>query len=142
MDRRKPVKSGAAEGAFQGCRILIVEDEALVSLMLQDLVELWGGRVAGVAGRLEKAVALASTVAADAALLDMNLHGEHSGPVADFLHARGIPIVVVTGYGPEALRAPPLAEILRKPLHRDELRDALLRALDDAPRRRKSSAIG
>src|SRR5262249_8083081 len=126
---RKPAKLQVQDSGLRGRRILIVEDEVLVALMLQDLIESWGCVVAGTAGRLEKAWAFASTVAAEAALLDLNLHGEHSGPVSDFLLARGIPVVVLTGYGPEAMRSPPLAEVLRKPVHQEELREALFRAL-------------
>jgi CheY-like chemotaxis protein len=125
-------KPRAPERGLRGRRILIVEDEVMVALMLQDLVESWGCVVAGTAGRLEKAVALASTVAADVALLDLNLHGEHSRPVSDFLLARGIPVVVLTGYGPQARSLFPLGEILQKPAHQEELREALLRALAGA----------
>jgi CheY-like chemotaxis protein len=80
-------------------RVLIVEDEMLVAMNIEDMLLEMGHEVAGIAGRLEPALALARDAAFDAALLDVNLAGDRSFPVADLLIERGIPFLFATGYG-------------------------------------------
>jgi DNA-binding LytR/AlgR family response regulator len=84
--------------------ILIVEDEALVALNLEAMLEEIGYTVVGPALRYDAAVALVeSGVAADAAILDVNIGGRKVFPVAEMLVARGVTIVFATGYGREGL---------------------------------------
>ncbi len=78
--------------------VLIVEDEMLLAMMYEDVLSAEGWRIVGPVGRLNKAVALAGSAAIDVALLDVNLHGEPSYPVARVLAERGIPFAFVTGY--------------------------------------------
>lgn len=116
-----------------GLRVFIVEDEAMLSLMLQDWLEELGCRTVERASRIGDAVEKAMTVECDVAVLDVNLNGEFSGPVAGALAARGVPFVVSTGYGREALpqelgRAPRLS----KPFDLEHLQAALLSALHPA----------
>ena len=80
-------------------RVLIVEDEMLVAMNIEDMLLERGHEVAGIAGRLEPALALARDGAFDVAMLDVNLAGDRSFPVADLLIARGIPFLFATGYG-------------------------------------------
>jgi CheY-like chemotaxis protein len=80
-------------------RVLVVEDEELVAMMLADLLGELDCGVVGPAGDLDRALALAETTAFDAALLDVSLHGTASFPLAEALQARGIPFAFMSGYG-------------------------------------------
>jgi two-component system, chemotaxis family, sensor kinase Cph1 len=79
-------------------RILIVEDSFLVILGLETICEDLGWTIVGPATRLDEALTLARTESFDAAMLDVNLNGEMSWPVAAVLAARGIPFTFSTGY--------------------------------------------
>jgi CheY-like chemotaxis protein len=84
-------------------RFLIVEDEALVSMLIEDTVVDLGYEVAAVASRLQEACDLARTKEFDFAILDVNLDGKPSYPVAEILSERGVPFVFATGYGARGL---------------------------------------
>lgn len=88
--------SGATDGKP---RVLIVEDEYLVAMMIQDMLEGMGYAVVDIAGTIEAATAQAEDGTFDIALLDVNLNGAYSTSVAEILVGRGIPFVFVTGYG-------------------------------------------
>lgn len=106
-----------------GLRVLVVEDEIMVALLLQDMITDLGHRVVGPVGRLGKALEMATSEAIDMAILDVNLDGEEVYPVADALAARHIPFAFVTGYGRDGLREPYCASpILAKPFHERHLR--------------------
>jgi CheY-like chemotaxis protein len=107
-------------------RILIVEDEMLVAMNIEDMLLDLGHEVAGIASRLEPALALAREGEFDLAMLDVNLAGEPSFPVADILVDRGIPFLFATGYGakgiPDAYSAHP---VLQKPFRMADLSEIL-----------------
>jgi CheY-like chemotaxis protein len=84
-------------------RILIVEDEMLVAMNIEDMLLDLGHEVAGIASRLAPALSLVEESAFDLALLDVNLAGEPSFPVAAALRERGIPFLFATGYGVRGL---------------------------------------
>jgi CheY-like chemotaxis protein len=88
---------------LSGRRILIVEDEALVSMVIEEALKDLGCDVVGPVGTRDQALALAKAEALDGALLDVNLAGEPVYPVADALTSRGIPFVFVTGYGEKGI---------------------------------------
>jgi CheY-like chemotaxis protein len=118
-------------GKLQGLRVLVVEDEALVSMLLEDMLADHGCEVAGVASRISQALDMVSgELAFDAAILDVNLGGEPIFPVAEALAARGAPFVFATGYGagglPEAWRSRPT---LQKPFSHDDVGKALAAAV-------------
>jgi len=112
--------------AERSLRILIVEDEMLVAMNIEDMLLDLGHEVAGLASRLAGAVSLAREAAVDVAMLDVNLAGEASFPVADVLAERGIPFLFATGYGVQGIeeryRDRP---ILQKPFRAGELAAAL-----------------
>lgn len=112
-----------------GRHILIVEDEMILALDLEEMMKEFGC-TAAVVSRIGKAVPLIAAQTFDAAILDLNLAGEPSFPVADELIRRGIPFVFATGYGPDgvlpAYRSHP---VLAKPYSRRDVEAALLRAL-------------
>ena len=116
-------------------RILIVEDEMLVAMNIEDMLLDLGHEVAGLASRLEPALALAAEGEFDIAMLDVNLAGQQSFPVAAILASRGIPFLFATGYGAkgvaEEYRDYP---VLQKPFGAHDLEQALRRIdLRDVP---------
>jgi CheY-like chemotaxis protein len=110
----------------EGKRVLVVEDELMIRMLLQDMLTDLGHTVAAEAGRIEEALALAKQGEFDVAILDVNLNGEPISPVADILIARGVPFVFATGYGqrgvPEPYRATPT---LQKPFQLEALGEAI-----------------
>jgi CheY-like chemotaxis protein len=111
--------------ALAGKRILVVEDEALVSLMVVDMLAELGATVVGPATTVAKALALAAAEDIDAALLDVNVRNERVDPVAEALRARFIPVVLATGYGDGAGQIAREAPILDKPYTQEKLAAAL-----------------
>jgi len=106
-------------------RVLLVEDEAIVGLMMRELLTECGMFVVGPCCTLEEAMAEASGEF-DGALLDLNLGGKFVYPVAEVLRERGIPFTFVTGYGAESLDGSfSGAPILQKPITRDLLQRQL-----------------
>jgi CheY-like chemotaxis protein len=84
---------------LNGKRILLVEDEALVAMLLEDIVLELGGVVVGPEAQLDLAIVSAQSDCIDAAILDINLQGRRSYGVADALRLRGVPFAFATGYG-------------------------------------------
>ncbi len=109
-----------------GRRVLVVEDEVMVSWILEDMLAELGCQVVGPAARVEQALAMVDAETIDLAVLDVNLNGQKSFPVADALVARGVPFVFSTGYDiagvPDAYRVFPM---LQKPYERAYLVTAL-----------------
>lgn len=109
-------------------RVLVVEDEMLVAMNIEDMLLDLGHEVAGLASRLEAALALARDGEFDLAMLDVNLAGQQSFPVAEILRARGIPFLFATGYGAKGIadeyRDRP---VLQKPFRARDLGQALER---------------
>ena len=109
-------------------RILVVEDEALVAMLVEDALEEAGFGVIGPVRSVGQALETLEAEQPDAAVLDLNLAGENSVAVADALVARGIPFVVATGYGAAGL--PPThrnALVLPKPYDLADLTAMLTR---------------
>lgn len=114
-------------------KILVVEDEALVAMLVEDALLDAGFAVIGPAATVEEALALLDDERPDAVVLDLNLAGETSTPVADLLASRGIPYVIATGYGASGL--PPGhqdAMVLAKPYDPAELTSMLGRICREA----------
>jgi len=89
--------------ALEGTRVLVVEDEYLVAVLIQDMLESAGCVVTGPFPRLPEALDAADHDTYDAAVLDINLGGARIDPVAAALSRRNVPFVFVTGYGPVGL---------------------------------------
>jgi CheY-like chemotaxis protein len=119
-------------GKLQGLRVLVVEDEALVSMLLEDMLADHGCEVAGAASRIGQALEMIAdeAIVFDAAILDVNLGGEPIFPVAEALAAQGTPFVFATGYGagglPDSWRSRPT---LQKPFSHDDVGKALVVAV-------------
>ena len=112
--------------SLAGLRVLVVEDEAMIAMLVEDFLEELGCVVAGSASRLEDALAKGRAMDVDVALLDVNLAGQVSYPVAEVLQARAVPFVFTTGYGHAALPAAfQGAPVLPKPFTQSQLEEAL-----------------
>lgn len=115
-------------------RVLIVKDEPLVAMHLEDLLIELGHEVIALATRLEKAMSLAREGDIDFAILDLNLAGTKSFPVADILRERGIPFLFATGYGSDGLVDGYREELtLGKPYDPADLQTTMARAIELFP---------
>jgi CheY-like chemotaxis protein len=114
-------------------RVLIVEDDVMIRMLIEDMLGDLGFAVAAEASKVHEALAAVNDTAFDVAILDVNLSGETTGPVAEALAARGTPFVFATGYGehglPDQFRDRPL---LKKPFQIESLRRVLETALAGA----------
>jgi CheY-like chemotaxis protein len=106
---------------------MVAEDEFHVLLLVEDLLESLGCEVTDRASNLAQAIACARTCDVDAALLDINLAGEHIYPAAEILRGRNIPMVFATGYGAQGIE-PAWRDyaILQKPFLIEQLERALV----------------
>jgi len=113
-----------------GLRVLVVEDEAMISTLVEDMVTELGHSVAGLAASLEEAAGLAEGAEFDVALLDVNLHGQTVESVAKTLARRGKPFVFTTGYG-ERVIPPEFKDrpMLPKPYQIEQLGEILSRVM-------------
>jgi CheY-like chemotaxis protein len=109
-----------------GKRVLVVEDEMMIRMLLEGMLDDLGHTVAGEAGAIDEAIALAKKADFDVALLDVNLNGRPITPVVVILIARGVPFVFASGYGergvPEPYRGSPT---LQKPFQVEALAQAI-----------------
>jgi len=107
-------------------RLLVVEDEYLIRMLVEDMLADLGYDVAAAVGTIDEAREFATNGDFAAAILDVNVDGEWIFPVADILAKRRLPFVFVTGYGerslPEPYRDRPA---LQKPFQVEQLKNAL-----------------
>jgi CheY-like chemotaxis protein len=85
--------------AAKKLRVLVVEDEGLVAMLIEDMLTDLGHEVAAVASRIQEALQIAQTGTFDLAIIDINLNGQPSYPIAEILRSRDIPFIFATGYG-------------------------------------------
>jgi CheY-like chemotaxis protein len=111
-------------------RVLVVEDEYLIRMLLEDMLDELGYGVLAAVGTISEASQIATSGEFNAAILDVNLDGQEIYPVADILAKRGLPFVFVTGYGerslPEPYRGRPT---LQKPFQAEQLKRMLAELL-------------
>lgn len=120
-------------------RILVVEDEMVLLMTIEDMMADLGCESVTSASTVDKAVSLANGQVFDAAILDMNLNGDTSRPVADTLVARGVPFIICTGNRGDVWDDFRAAAILQKPYTYDKLVEILAGLL---PRRSSDNEIG
>lgn len=115
-----------------GRRVLVVEDEPLIAMLLEDMLGELGIELAGAADSVPAALqAVADGLRLDGAILDMNLRGRSVEPVAEALAARRIPFVFASGYGADALTGRHAnAPVLAKPFRKEALEAALRTVLN------------
>ena len=117
--------------ALTGRRVLVVEDESLVAMLLETILEDMGCSPVGPVATVDEGLAMvAAETSLDAALLDVNVAGRQVFPIAEALKARGVPFIFSTGYGegglPDAWRG---QATVQKPFTESAIRDALLKAM-------------
>jgi two-component system, chemotaxis family, sensor kinase Cph1 len=112
-------------------RALVAEDSAHILMSLEMLLEHSGVEIVGAAATVAAMRKLVETVAADIAILDVNLNGELVFPVVDLLIERGIPVIFTTGYAPEKIFPPRFLGLpaLQKPYDPDEFLELVEEAL-------------
>jgi two-component SAPR family response regulator len=86
-----------------GCRVLVVEDETMIAVLIEDILGAMECTIVGPVGKLETALKLARDETFDIAILDITIRGGKVYPVAEELIARGIPFAFASGYGDWAL---------------------------------------
>ena len=113
-----------------GGSVFLVEDEVMIRMMVADMLEELGYKVAAEAGDIVEAMRLAQSTEFDFAILDVNVNGKVISPVADVIKAKGRPFIFATGYGssglPEQYRDRPA---LQKPFQLDALGKTIEAAL-------------
>jgi CheY-like chemotaxis protein len=115
---------------LSGRRILVVEDEVMVAWMLEDMLANLGCEVVGPATRIDQALTMLDVEVFDAVVLDINLNGQKSYPVADALIARRVPFVFSTGYHRSSLlNGYTQFPMLQKPFAQSKLGEVLLHLL-------------
>jgi CheY-like chemotaxis protein len=114
--------------------ILLVEDEALIRMMLVDMLEELRHRVVAEAGSIEDAQTLAESATFDLAILDINVRGRNIDPIAEIIERRGLPFIFMTGYADSALPSAFAGKpYLQKPCSLERLRLAIGAALNAEP---------
>ncbi len=108
-------------------KVLVVEDEALIAMMIEDMLSDLECEVSGTAHSLPVALQMAEQHEFDFAILDLNIDGGQTLPVADILSQRGIPVIFASG-GNQATASYPEALLLPKPFSFNDLS----KAVDDA----------
>lgn len=112
-----------------GGSVFLVEDEVMIRMMVADMLEELGYKIAAEAGEIAEAIRLVQSTDFDLAILDVNVNGKVISPVADLIKARNRPFIFATGYGssglPEEYRDRPS---LQKPFQIE----TLARAIDNA----------
>ena len=94
-----------AKGVLQDIKVMIVEDELLVAMLLEEALVEHGCEIVGPFSTVETALQAARDVVAHVAVLDVNLRGKRVYPVAELLEARGIPFLLMSGYGRDGVPA-------------------------------------
>jgi len=123
-------------------RVLIVEDDAIIGMMMREILTEHGLFVVGPCCTVSESL-VASAGEFDCAILDLNLAGEPVYPVAASLSERGIPFAFVTGYGRESIDGHfAHAAVLQKPVTREALEDYLRDTLGPLPAHRDGAALG
>nr|WP_210279205.1 response regulator [Methylorubrum extorquens] len=115
---------------MSGARVLVVEDEAAISMLLEDMLLDFGCEIVGPAARLATALEMARSESFTVAILDVNVAGEPIYPVAEAIAERNLPIVFSTGYGGAGIREPFRDRlVVQKPFSQADLKRTLAAAI-------------
>jgi CheY-like chemotaxis protein len=113
----------------RGLRILLVEDEPIIAMTAEDMLETIGCTIVASAGTIDEALAATRRGGFDVAMLDINLNGVASLPVADALKRSGTPFLFTTGYGSDGCGPHTDVPLVTKPYRIADLEAALARAI-------------
>lgn len=124
------VSEDQAGADLNGVRVLIVEDEAAIAMLLEDMLLDFGCEVVGPVARVAAALEAVKDESFGVAILDVNLAGEPIFAVAEALARRGLPFVFSTGYGASGIQDPFRDRpVIQKPFTQHELQQSLLVAM-------------
>ena len=120
----------ANEDILTGVRVLVVEDEAAISMLLEDMLLDFGCEIVGPAARLAVALEMAQSESFQVAILDVNVANEPIYPVAEAIAQRDLPFVFSTGYGGAGIREPFRDRpVVQKPFSQSDLKRTLIAAI-------------
>ena len=123
------------EELLKGARVLVVEDEAAISMLLEDMLLDFECEIVGPAARLTTALEMAQSESFTVAILDVNVAGEPIYPVAEAIAQRNLPFVFSTGYGGAGIREPFRDRpVVQKPFSQNDLKRTLIAAVAAAKR--------
>ena len=127
-------KPSSGDVSLDGLTLLVVEDETIISFLLEDMLLELGCAAVLHAGRVDRALALLRERRPDAVVLDVNLGGEFAYPVASYLAEAQIPFVFTTGYGRSGIPMDwATRPVIQKPFSMEALANALRMAIPDLP---------
>lgn len=116
--------------ALEGLKVLVVEDEGPVAMLIEDMLDDLGCVLAGSVASIREALDCVEQGGFAFALLDVNLAGQKVDPVADELLRRGVPFAFASGYGVSGLREDlRRAPVLQKPFQSHDLAAVIRRAI-------------
>ena len=125
------MNESSGDSKLNGLRILVVEDEAAISMLLEDMLMDFGCEVVGPAARLSAALEMIEGETFDIAILDVNLAGDPIYPAAEALAQRDVPFIFSTGYGGGGIKDPYRNRpVVQKPFGQQELKRTLLKGLE------------
>jgi DNA-binding response OmpR family regulator len=120
----------AKSDLLSGLDVLLIEDETMVSFLIEEMLEQLGAGAVRHAARVDAGLSLVAAKLPSVAILDVNIAGETVFPIAERLRTAGVPFVFITGYGRDGLHDPWVAcEVLQKPLTVQEFEQGLRRIL-------------
>ena len=109
--------------------IFLVEDEVMIRMMVADMVETMGHQIAAEAGNVDQAMELVRSANFDFAIIDINLNGTMSFPIAKAISARRIPFIFASGYDSTNVGQHDGALVLQKPFTIESLEAAIQQAM-------------
>jgi CheY-like chemotaxis protein len=111
-------------------KVLVVEDEMMIAMLIEDMLDEFGCRLVGPATSVPRALELIASESIEVAILDLNLDGKDTYAIADALQRRNVPFIFATGYGSAGLRQEyEDRPVLQKPFQQKDLETALADAL-------------
>jgi CheY-like chemotaxis protein len=111
-------------------KVLVVEDEMLIAMLIEDMLDEFGCKLVGPATSVPRALDLISKEQVEVAVLDLNLDGQDTYAIADALQRKKVPFIFATGYGSTGLRKEyGNLPVLQKPFQTKDLETALAQAL-------------
>jgi CheY-like chemotaxis protein len=119
-----------SERGLTNCKVLVVEDEMMIAMLIEDMLEEFGCRLVGPATSVPHALELIGKEQVELAVLDVNLDGQDTYAIADALRQKNVPFIFATGYGSTGLRKEyGNRPVLQKPFQTKALETALAQAL-------------
>jgi DNA-binding NtrC family response regulator len=114
------------EISLAGMHVLVLEDDMLVAMLVEDTLQDHECVILGPVESLEEGLEIARNRKVDAAVMDVNIGGEKVYEIAEILEARGVPFILISGYGPGAVpEAHPNWQICSKPFRAEEMMELL-----------------